>query len=139
MTYNVFGGTVNPTQSITTTTTTTTTTTIIIIIIIIQLLALMNKNTGGVRPIAIIGFTPRRLASKCASSAGIARLKSYFQPRQLGVGTAGGCEAAIHAARRYLESLPPDHVVVKLDFSNAFNTLHRRDMLQAIFDRLPEL
>ena len=53
--------------------------------------------------------------------------------------TAGGCEAAIHAARRYLESLPPDHVVAKLDFSNAFNTLHRRDMLQAIFDRLPEL
>ena len=61
-------------------------------------------------------------------------LKSYFQPHQLGVGSSGECEAAIHAARRYLESLLPDHVVVKLDFANAFNTLHRYDMLQAIHE-----
>jgi len=30
-------------------------------------------------------------------------------------------------------------MVVKLDFSNAFNSLHRSDMLQAIRDRAPEL
>lgn len=102
-----------------------------------RLLAL-NKKSGGIRPI-VVGFTLRRLASKCANSVGIGRLKSYFQPHQLGVGSSGGCEAAIHAARRYLESLPPDHIVVKLDFANAFNTLHRYDMLQAIHDRLPDL
>ena len=28
---------------------------------------------------------------------------------------------------------------MKLDFANAFNTLHRYDMLQAIRDRLPDL
>jgi len=95
-----------------------------------RLLAL-NKKSGGIRPI-VVDFTLRRLASKYANSFRIGRLKSYFEPHQLGVGSSGGCEAAIHAARRYLESLPPDHTVVKLDFANAFNTLHRYDMLQAI-------
>jgi len=98
----------------------------------------LNKKSGGIRPIAI-GFTLRRLVSKCANTAGIARLVTYFQPRQLGVGTPGGCEAAIHSARRYLENLEPENVVVKLDFTNAFNCLHRHDMLLAVRDRLPDL
>jgi len=29
--------------------------------------------------------------------------------------------------------------MVKLDFANAFNSLHRRDMLLAVSHRLPEL
>jgi len=66
-------------------------------------------------------------------------LADYFSPLQLGVGTAGGCEAAVHAARRFLGTMPPDWVMVKLDFSNAFNSLHRSDMLLSIRDRLPEL
>jgi len=45
----------------------------------------------------------------------------------------------VHSARRFLQNMPSDHVLVKLDFSNAFNCLHRRDMLHAISDRLPEL
>jgi len=53
--------------------------------------------------------------------------------RVLSVGVPGGCEAAIHSARRYLETLPPDHVFVKLDFSNAFNNMHRSDMLPYAF------
>jgi len=54
------------------------------------------------------------------------RLRSYFYPQQLGVGTPGGCEAAVHSARRYLEALSEDHVLVKLEFSNTFNSLHRQ-------------
>jgi len=49
-----------------------------------RLLAL-KKKTGGIRLIAV-GFTLRRLASKCASTCGPSRLSSYFSPRQLGVG-----------------------------------------------------
>lgn len=60
-------------------------------------------------------------------------------PRQLGVGVAGGCDAAVHAARRYLESMPENHVLVKLDFSNAFNCLHRSDMLLSVQQHLPEI
>ena len=35
--------------------------------------------------------------------------------------------------------MPADHVLVKLDFSNAFNSLHRHDMLLAVLNRVPEL
>jgi len=68
-----------------------------------RLLAL-NKKSGSVRP---IGFTLRRLASKCANAFGVNHLKGFLQPYQLRVGrpTPGGCEAAIHSARRYLEAL----------------------------------
>jgi len=102
-----------------------------------RLLAL-SKKTGGIRPIAI-GFTLRRLASKCANSFGTKKLASFFYPHQLGVGTPGGCEAAVHSARRYLEALPQGHVLVKLDFTNAFNSIHRNDMLLAVHSRIPEL
>jgi len=81
----------------------------------------------------------RRLASKCASTCGASRLSSYLSPRQLGVGVPGACEAAIHSARRYLETIPFDHVFVKLDFSNAFNSLNRSDMLCSVADRIPDL
>ena len=67
------------------------------------------------------------------------QLRSYFYPHQLGIGTPGGCEAAVHSARRYLEALPPDHVMVKLDFSNAFNSIRRREMLLSVYNRVAEL
>ena len=35
--------------------------------------------------------------------------------------------------------MPADYVMVKLDFANAFNSLHRHDMLLSVFNRLPEL
>jgi len=70
---------------------------------------------------------------------GTKHLTDFFYPHQLGVGIPGGCGAAIHSARRYLEALPPDHIVVKLDFSNAFNSLRRFDMLSTVHSRIPDL
>ena len=70
----------------------------------------LNKKSGCIRPITI-GFTLRCLTSKCANTIGTNRLPSYFYPQQLGVGTPGGCEAAVHSAGRYLEALPEDHVL----------------------------
>ena len=98
----------------------------------------LSKQTGGIRPI-VVGFMLRRLASKCANSRSLARLAPSFSPTQLGVSIPGGCEAAIHSARRFLESMPKDNVVVQLDFSNAFNSLHRLDMLQTMVNTVPEL
>ena len=100
-----------------------------------QLIALVKKS-GGIRPIAI-GYTWRRIAAKCANNNALASLCSYFKPIQLGVGTPGGCEAAVHATRRFVESMPDDHCVVKLDFSNAFNSLHRDVMLEAVLEQVP--
>ena len=65
-----------------------------------QLIAL-EKRTGGIRPIAI-GYTLRRVAAKCANAYATAVLADYLQPIQVGVGTPGGCEAAVHATRRLL-------------------------------------
>ena len=45
----------------------------------------------------------------------------------------------MHAARRYAEDMPEDHVVVKLDFSNAFKSLHLDAMLKAVADRVPSI
>jgi len=64
-------------------------------------------------------------------------LSTLFNPIQLGVGVSGGCEAAVHATRRYAENMPATHCIVKLDFINAFNSLHRDAMLQAAHDNIP--
>ena len=102
-----------------------------------RLLAL-DKKCGGIRPI-VVGSTLRRLSAKCAASYSSAKLVSFLGPRQLGVGIAGGCEAAVHAARRFLNSSSSSDILVKLDFSNAFNTLRRDAMLSAVFETIHEL
>jgi len=102
----------------------------------VRMLRLDNK-CGGIRPI-VVGFTLSRLAFKCANSAVLAHVRPDFSPRQLGLATPGGYEAAVYTTRRFLEKLASDHVV-KLDFSSAFNNIHRGDMLQTVFDRIPEL
>ena len=96
----------------------------------------MKKKDGGLRPIAI-GYTLRRLAAKCANKYPTANLASHFAPIQLGVGMPGGAEAAIHSVRRYIENLPKDYIIVRLDFKNAFKTLKRNTMLEAIRRELP--
>ena len=88
-----------------------------------NLLALSKKD-GGIRPIAV-GYTWRRLAAKCANSHAVSRLSQLLAPIQLGVGIPGGAEAAVHATRRWVTTMPEDSVLVKLDFTNAFNTLRR--------------
>ena len=41
--------------------------------------------------------------------------------------------------RRFLRNIPADHAIVKLDFSNAFNSLHRDIMLTALAESVPEI
>jgi hypothetical protein len=48
-------------------------------------------------------------------------------------------EAAVHATRRFLENISNDHVVVKLDFRNAFNTIRRDVILEQTHSLLPEM
>ena len=58
---------------------------------------------------------------------------------QVGVGVSGGAEAAVHATRRLMSSLPDNHVFVKLDFSNAFNSIRRDTILAKVAVKMPEL
>ena len=48
-------------------------------------------------------------------------------------------EALVHGARRYLDNLPADNVLVKLDFSNAFNSVRRDAMREAVALHAPSL
>ena len=86
----------------------------------------LNKKSGGISPIAV-GFTLQRLVSKCANTHATACLSTFFRPIQLGVGTPGGCEAVIHAAHQFLETM------------STFNYIHRSDKLKSIADCVPEL
>ena len=98
----------------------------------------MEKKDGGIRPIAV-GCTLRRLVAKIAGNKVTDNMSSLLAPRQLGFGVKGGAEAAVHAARQYLHSLPPDMLLLKLDFSNAFNSIRRDKMLLAVKKLVPEL
>ena len=103
-----------------------------------KLIALRKKD-GGIRPIAV-GCYWRRLTSKVAYNRAMNALAEYFVSLQVGVSVSGGCEAAVHAVRRFLSGMPEGWVLVKLDFSNAFNSLHAcRAILEAIVSRAPDL
>ena len=101
-------------------------------------LTALNKKDGGVRPIAV-GCTPRCLVAKVASRSVMVRMGQYLAPLQLGYGTPLGAEAAIHASKLYLHLLPPDHILLKLDFRNAFNTVRRDKILAVARDMVPEI
>lgn len=64
---------------------------------------------------------------------------SYFWPAQLGVAVPGGAEKAVHTGRAWHERHKgsTDKVAVKLDFSNAFNTVSRDAVLAAVRDNFP--
>ena len=62
------------------------------------------------------------------------------RPIQVGVGVVSGCaESATHAMRCLVTNLPRDHVVVKFDFSNAYNTIRRDTVLDSVAYKIPEL
>ena len=66
-------------------------------------------------------------------------MEQLVRPEQVGCGTKGGAEAAVHAARCLVEEVQlGSRVLLKLDFKNAFNTIHRHVLLQLVRDSLPE-
>ena len=101
-------------------------------------LVALNKSSGGIRPIAV-GCVLRRLVAKCASSAIRDKMGSHLAPLQLGFGTHLGAEAAVHAARHFVHNLQPGHLLLKVDFRNAFSCLRRDKMLQSVLCQVPSL
>ena len=96
----------------------------------------LRKKDGGVRSIAV-GQTLRRLVAKCVSIHVIHSVGPDFAPLQLGCGVPLGCEAAAYAACHYLRCIPLNHLLLKLDFKNAFNTLRRDKMIDAVQQSTP--
>ena len=88
----------------------------------------LQKQEGGVHPIAV-DQTLRCLVAKCIGLHMIHSVGVLFSPLQVGCGVSLGCEAAAHATRIYLQNIPSDHILIKFDFQNAFNSLRRDKML----------
>lgn len=106
-----------------------------------QLTSLNKKNATGYRPIAV-GDTFRCLASRLCCSAVLPRVSDLLLPYgQVGVGTKGGLEAAIHLSRLLIERHQHNTqmCILKLDFSNAFNQCSRDAFLGRVAKDIPEI
>ncbi|XP_073944805.1 uncharacterized protein [Choristoneura fumiferana] len=67
-------------------------------------------------------------------------MTGYLQPKQVGFGTAQGCEAAIHATRSFVfTGEAAGAVVVKVDIKNAFNSVERDVILKEVLNKVPSL
>ena len=93
-----------------------------------------SKPQGGVRPIAI-GGTLRRLVAKAAVSLLQPEIEPKLFPFQLGVSIPSGAEVIVHTARSFCAAkmISPDPIAfLKVDFENAFNTIRRDKLLEAL-------
>ena len=98
----------------------------------------LEKKVGGIHPIGI-GYKFCRIAAKCANNFALTVLGNKVLPEQLGLGCLGGCEAAVHATRRFKFNMPADFVIAKLYVSNAFNSIRRDVMLSTVAENTPEI
>ena len=101
-------------------------------------LTALDKKGGGVR-LTAVGCTLRRLVAKIAGSKVVNDATNLLAPRQLGYGISGGVEAAVYATRLYLNQLQTNKALIKLDFRNAFNSVRRDKMLEAVQDLVPSI
>lgn len=63
-------------------------------------------------------------------------LLTDFIPHQMSFGVKGGCEAAVHAVRTFLNDEEAE-IIVKIDLSNAFNSAVRDTMLYKVTTSIP--
>ncbi|XP_065318673.1 uncharacterized protein LOC135926672 [Gordionus sp. m RMFG-2023] len=101
-----------------------------------KLIALLEPNKD-IRPIAI-GTTWRRLTAKLVVSRILFTVSNHLCPNQLGVNVKDRCEVSLHMTRMYLQTDPSDDILIKIDFSNAFNSLKRTALFNPILTLYPE-
>ena len=95
------------------------------------------KADGGVRPLAC-GSAARRLAAKGACLVFADGLAEACGEAQYAVGRVGGAEK-LHKTLTLLAELRPDALFVKLDFRNAYNSILRSSIREAVATRAPAL
>ncbi|XP_055357023.1 uncharacterized protein LOC129602087 [Paramacrobiotus metropolitanus] len=98
-----------------------------------------KKKDSGIRPIAV-GTSLRRVFCRIVTFR-LRHLNKKLQPIQLGFATKGGVEAAVHAARSFIEDaaiLDKPQVFLKLDVKNAFNSLDQNYILKSAEEFMPE-
>ena len=102
-----------------------------------RLIPLIKKD-GGVRPL-VVGETLRALVSKVALKF-LGNSVDALQPLQVGVGGKGPViQAAVVTAKSWVNSLKDDEILLKVDLSNAYNTIARSACLRGIAQYCPDL
>ena len=102
-----------------------------------RLIALNKVDGGGVRPIAM-GGTLAKLVSRGLQRFHQPQFDQHFAPYQYGVGQKRGCETILHFVRESLLA-NPGWVCLKVDFRNAFNSVSRQAVLDAVLEHFPQL
>ena len=87
-----------------------------------------GKDNKKIRPIAV-GDVLRRLTGKLLLHTFGDTASELLAPQQLGIAVSGGMEGLIHAVRGWYQSHPKDECLLKIDFRNAFNCVHRQLVL----------
>ena len=102
-----------------------------------RLIPLIKKD-GGVRPL-VVGEFLRALVSKCALAEVTPQL-AQLQPHQIGVGRAGPViPASVQTIKSWVRSLSPGEIILKLDISNAYNSIDRGACLRGVQKHCPDI
>ena len=98
------------------------------------------KKDNSIRPIAV-GEILRRLVSKCCMHAVRQEAATYLAPLQMGVGISNGVEGILHALNYVIKKhdLPPDTVLLLVDFENAFNKVDRQYVIDQAWEHFPQI
>ena len=103
-------------------------------------LTALPKKGNGIRPVAV-GEVWRRLTAKCLCKEFKDQASTFFFPLQIGVGQTLGTEVGLETARQWCSrnNNNPNSVFVKIDFTNAFNTVNRQTFLDQCRHHFPGL
>lgn len=101
----------------------------------------LAKDDNKVRPIAV-NESMTNLISRIALDKCTDKIMAVLDPLDLGFNRAGGTEAAVHSIRGMYHMARRDKkkfVVVQTDFTNAFNSVSREAVFNAVSATCPEL
>ena len=95
----------------------------------------------AVRPVAV-GECLRRIVGKVAmQDSEVREAIQQMVPTQIGVGVQGACETTAIAIQNWVEQHvhQPNWAILQVDVKNAFNSIDRQAVLDAVHDRIPKL
>ena len=99
----------------------------------------LNKDGGGIRPYSCREH-PTMLSNSSRTESHCSRPWKSFQPNSSGFETKGGCKAALHAARQYMNrGATHRRMLLKSDVRIAFNCKRRDIFLRAAQVKAPSM
>ena len=103
-------------------------------------LTALPKKDDGIRPVAV-GEVWRRLTAKFLCNTYKEQARSYFFPLQIGVAQPLGTEIGLETARQWTDRNKNNlsALLVKIDFTNAFNCVDRQVFLEQCRHQFPGL